>query len=90
MEEVEVVISVICVVCGLGRLTEDRCSTKMNSVLDMSFIVDSCVRKHAKIYGENRQPCFKVYYFIEHSSDVSRKNKVTDNFNKQRYRQNKN
>ena len=24
-----------------------------------SFSVDSCVRKHAKVYGENLQPCFK-------------------------------
>ena len=54
--------SVSCVVC-LGRLIEDRCSTKMNSVLDMSFSVDSCVRKHAKVNGENRQPCFNVVYF---------------------------
>ena len=32
------------------------------SVLDMSFSVDSCVRKHAKVYGENRQPCFNITY----------------------------
>ena len=25
-----------------------------------SFSVDSCVRKHAKVYGENLQPCFKT------------------------------
>ena len=53
-----------CVVCGLGRWVEDRCQTSINSVLDMrnvmSFSVDSCVRKHAEVYGENRQPEFGV------------------------------
>ena len=50
--------SVSYVVCCLGRLMEDRCSNE--DELDMSFSVDSCVRKHARVYGENRQPCFNV------------------------------
>ena len=53
MEEVEVVISVI---CEMWSWAYDG-----RSVLDMSFSVDSCVRKHAKVYGENRQQCFKVH-----------------------------
>ena len=42
-----------------GRLvfSEDELGTRY---LIMSFSVDSCVRKHAKVYGENRQPCFNL------------------------------
>ena len=47
----------------------------MNSVLDILFSVDLCVRKHAKVYGENRQLCFNVYLFqfiCTIRSDISR------------------
>ena len=33
-----------------------------------SFSVDSCVRKHAKVYGENLQPCFNIVYCVPMSS----------------------
>ena len=65
MEEyVEVVISVIC--CGMrswafdGRSVFNKDELGTRYLIDMSFSVDSCVRKHAKVNGENRQPCFKT------------------------------
>ena len=63
IEEVEVVIRchVWSVVLGVGwKIGVKRRLTRYLMCICRLFSVDSCVRKHAKVYGENLQPCFKV------------------------------
>ena len=47
------------VVLGVGwKIGVKRRLTRYLICKRRSFSVDSCVRKHAKVYGENRQQCF--------------------------------
>ena len=47
------------VVLGVGwKIGVKRRLTRYLICTCRSFSVDSCVRKHAKVYGENLQPCF--------------------------------
>ena len=50
--------SVSYVVCGVWWKVGVQRRWTRYAVFDMSFSVDLCVRKHAKVYGANLQPCF--------------------------------
>ena len=53
------------------------------SILDMSSSVDSCARKHANVYGENRQPCLNLSepgYWLRGNSSRNFKSSTDKNF----------